>query len=104
MTSKEALQIIKNIDETNFGVCYDEEPISEIFKEELQIIERDLEVLEIIKKVGIISLVFDEDPYCNLVITDKKFIDIDYDGSAPDIEMTYEEYIKIMEWLTNDTR
>lgn len=67
-------------------------------------LEKDLEVLEIIKKVGIISLVFDEDPYCNLVLTDKDLIDIDYDGHAPDIEMTYEEYKKIMEWLKKNDK
>ena len=90
MESKELNEILNKTRRT---------PNISLTPKQVEEIINDLEVLEIIKKAGILDLVFSEDPYCNLVITNRDVINVDYDGRSPDIEMTFEDYEKIKRWL-----
>lgn len=99
MTSKEIIQeVIKELEwHKKEDTMYEAE--TNLLLPDMEQVLKDLEILELIKKTGILDLVFSDDPYCNLVITNKDVINVDYDGHAPDIEMTWEEYEKFKEWL-----
>lgn len=79
MTSREALENIKRERPTYFSTLYD----LDMWKEDIKIIEKDLEVLELIKKEfgGFIGYFLE-----------------DYLG---ELELNYNQ-VKIREWLEND--
>lgn len=96
MTSKEALnQLYIMADTPELAIC-----IQSCY----DIVEKDLEVLEILKNTGAIELLFGEEPYCNYDFTDiyGNVIDLDYDEKAPTLEITTKELKTIKEWLKND--
>lgn len=101
MTSKEALEqflsdfLMKCIELDDNDDMYYKNNLTSPY----HIIKKDLEILEIFKRI-LVELVFNDDPYCNLVITDiDNCIDVDYDSKAPDVEMTNEEYEKVRKFL-----
>lgn len=93
MTSKEALQIIWN--------CYDAEAYEtyydgakNVHEEELKIIEKDLEILEILKSyMSIETEIFENE---NNEVVEYEYIA--FNNGDLDIE-NKEEYNKIKEWL-----
>ena len=75
MTSKEALQIIR--------YCYDEEAYEtyydgakNVYEEELNIIEKDLEILEIIKKHKLLNYVLKNEKCANMYHLSKEECDL----------------------------
>lgn len=100
MTSKEALEKIKdfkivvdNSDETYYSEYY---LIKENYSKELEAIEKDLEILKILKKY--FKLYTDDETENGL--EDRVFSGIDLDDIWADGED--EDFNKIMEWLEND--
>ena len=90
MTSKEALEDIR--DYHNEIVIDNYCTYTEnMFEKELDIIEKDLEVLEILKNKNV-----DVDLIKNIMKDDRKF------ECYPDENLTQEEFNKIKEWLEND--
>lgn len=101
-TSKEKLdKLLKT--QGNLCSSYNSKEIdilSKIFASQYDNVLQDLEALEIIKRSKIIDLVFSDDPYCNLLLSDAdNLIDIDYDEKAPTIEMTTSDYETFVKWL-----
>ena len=89
MTSKEALKIIRSYhDEMIYHSDCAFIEIENIFKQELDIIEKDLEVLEILENKSVdIHLIKD------IMKDDRKF------ECYPDENLTQEEFNIIKEWL-----
>ena len=76
--------------------------LTKVFNSQYDKVAKKLEIFDIFERI-VTDLVFNDDPYCNLVITDaENVIDVDYDSKAPDVEMTCEEYDKVKEYLKND--
>lgn len=88
MTSKEALERINNLLVYYADIEYD--IAKEKYKEEFEVIEKDLEVLEILKKRFVIEEFRDLPTviYFNTIWEDKA--------------ITYENFKKLKEWLEND--
>lgn len=93
MTSKEALERIKNtiIVRRNYNRV-----VSIFNQEEIETIEKDLDVLEMLKKkMSIETDYYDSDDGC------EEFEYIVYNGEALNID-TQEEFNKIKEWLNHE--
>lgn len=92
MTSKEALEIIKN----PFTCCH----YGKKHKEASEVIEKDLEVLEILKKK---EIAIDELKNCIKHDSEDRPALEEYNAFAGDKKsLTQEEYMLLKEWLSNE--
>lgn len=73
--------------------------LSKVFWNQYNNILKELEILEAIKKSGLLDIVFSENTFVNIVITDADCINVDYDRGVPDIEMKIEDYDKIISYI-----
>lgn len=93
MTSKEALQSIRDF-HNEVVYCKHRNYIKNIFEKELDIIEKDLEILEILKSyMSIETEIFENE---NNEVVEYEYIA--FNNGDLDIE-NKEEYNKIKEWL-----
>ena len=97
MTSKEALKRIKDDNEINYLTTkHNNEKDKYNYLELLKIIEKDLKLLEVLKKKMIIDTdYYDSDDGC------EEFEYIAYNGQPLNIE-NKQEYDLLKEWLEND--
>ena len=94
MTSQKALQLIRNYHNAEAHEIY-HDSAKNIFKRELDLIEKDLEILQMLKKnMSIKTDYYDDDMR-------HEYEYIAYNGMDLWIE-SKEEFNKIKEWLTND--
>lgn len=95
MTSQKALQLIRNYHNAEAYETY-HDYAKNIFKKELDLIEKDLEILQILKKkMSIETDYYDDDNMC------REYEYIACNGMDLCIE-NEEEFNKIKEWLTNE--
>ena len=95
MTSQKALQLIRNYHNAEAYETY-HDSAKNIFKRELDLIEKDLEILQILKKkMSIETDYYDDDNMC------REYEYIACNGMDLCIE-NEEDFNKIKEWLTND--
>ena len=98
MTSKEAIQRIKDDFEIKYDNLKNEKDRQNIIRL-CEVIEKDLEILEILKRkgvsVGFIQLLIKEN--CGGVREYNDFI-----GGDKSLHLTANEYKKLKEWLEND--
>ena len=95
MTSQKALQLIRNYHNAEAYETYHDDA-KNIFKKELDLIEKNLEILQILKKkMSIETDYYDDDNMC------REYEYIACNGMDLCIE-NEEEFNKIKEWLTND--
>lgn len=95
MTSQKALQLIRNYHDAEARETY-HDSTKNIFKRELDLIEKDLEILQMLKKnMSIETDYFDDDDMC------REYEYIAHNGVDLCIE-SKEEFNKLKEWLEND--
>lgn len=95
MTSQKALQLIRNYHNAEAHEIYHDDA-KNIFKRELDLIEKDLEILQMLKKRMSIEVdYFDDDDTCH------EYEYIAYNGMDLCIE-NEKEFNKLKEWLEND--
>ena len=95
MTSQKALQLIRNYHNAEAYETY-HDSAKNIFKRELDLIEKDLEILQILKKkMSIETDYYDDDNMC------REYEYIACNGMDLCIE-NEEEFNKIKEWLEDD--